>query len=360
VASSTSAIVRAIALVTLATAFVYALFLARQALLLVYISVLLAIGFRPLVRAIEHQRLVSVGTRRLPRWLAILLVYVTIVGVIIFVSLLVIPPMIDQAQELWAGLPAFVERAQSFLLDRGLLTHPFTLEDAVRAAPGSGDAVGRVATAFTNVIGAIFGLITVLILTFYLLIDSDALFAAFLRLFPSSERARVADISTKISEKVSAWLSGQLILAGTIGFTAAIGLYLLGVPYFYVLALVAAFGELVPLIGPILSAIPAVLVALSLSPRLALFVLIFFVVQQQFENHLLVPKVMSRQVGVSAVVVITALLIGGSLLGILGALLAVPSAAIVQVMVQEVLDERDRLAEEADRLRGLDDYETGG
>jgi len=113
----------------------------------------------------------------------------------------------------------------------------------------------------------------------------------------------------------------------------------------FVLALLAAIGELVPMVGPVLSAVPAVLVAFTISPKLALFVLLFFIVQQQFENHVLVPKVMSRQVGVSAVVVITALLIGGALLGILGALLAVPSAAIVQVVLQEILDERDRLDE---------------
>lgn len=349
---SIAAIGRAVALVTLSVVVVWALYQARQALLLVYISVLLAMGFRPLVHAIEQQRLIRVGTRRLPRWLAILAVYLTIVGTLIFVGLLIIPPMIDQARELWAGLPRFLDRGQTFLLDRGLLSHRITLEEAVRAAPGPGDAVGRMATAFTSVVGAVFGAITVLILTFYVLIDSDALIAAFLRLFPADERTRVAAMSSKISDKVSAWLSGQLILAGTIGGTAAIGLYLLGVPYFYVLALVAAIGEMVPLIGPILSAVPAVLVALSISPRLALFVLLFFVAQQQFENHLLVPRVMSRQVGVSAVVVITALLVGGSLLGILGALLALPSAAIVQVVLQEVLDERDRLAERVHRLPG--------
>lgn len=138
-------------------------------------------------------------------------------------------------------------------------------------------------------------------------------------------------------------MNGQLILAGTIGALAAVGLYLLGVPYFYVLALAAALGEMIPVVGPILSAIPAILVAFTVSPKTALFVMIFFLVQQQFENHLLVPKVMERQVGVSAVTVIIALLIGGSVLGITGAILAVPSAAILQVLVQELLDERDRL-----------------
>ena len=102
------------------------------------------------------------------------------------------------------------------------------------------------------------------------------------------------------------------------------------------LALIAGLGEMIPVVGPILSAIPAVLVALTVSPTTALFVGIFFLVQQQVENHLLVPRIMARQVGVSAGFVIIALLIGGSLLGIVGAILAVPTAAILQVVFQEL------------------------
>jgi predicted PurR-regulated permease PerM len=104
-----------------------------------------------------------------------------------------------------------------------------------------------------------------------------------------------------------------------------------------VLALIAGVGEMIPIVGPILSAVPAVAVALSVSPTLALGVIVFFFAQQQLENHILVPKIMQRQVGISAVTVIIALLIGGSLLGIVGAILAVPTAAILQVLFQEVV-----------------------
>jgi predicted PurR-regulated permease PerM len=332
-----------LALAAVAVAFVWALYLARDVILLIYISVLFAIGFGPIVRAIEHQNLVRVGTPRLPRWLAILVVYLVIVAALTVVGAMIIPPLIKQSGDLWERLPSLIDRWQAFLIDRGLLSQPITLEEAVRRAPGSpGDAVGTVATAVTRVVQVFFGFVTILILTFYLLIESDTLFAGFARLFPREKRPRVIEAARKISAKVSAWLSGQLFLAGTIGSSAAVALYLLGVPYFYVLALVAAIGEMIPIAGPILSAVPAIAVAFSVSSQTALFVTIFWIVQQQIENHLLVPKVMERQVGVSAVFVIVALLFGGSLLGILGALLAVPTAAIVQVIVQELLDERDR------------------
>jgi predicted PurR-regulated permease PerM len=338
---TTSVVARAVFTAALAIAVLAALYVARDALLVIYISGLLATGLGPLVHYIEHAA--APGTQRLPRWLAILLIYLVIVGALTVVGLLVVPPLIEQAQDLWKRLPELLDRGQQFLVQRGLLDHRITLEEAVRNAPGPGQTVGRVANAVTSVFTGILGLITILILTFYLLVESDSLFEAFARFFPRPDRPRVQDAALKISTKVSAWLSGQLILGGTIGLSAAAGLYLLGVPYFYVLALLAAFGELIPVVGPIFSAVPAILVALTVSPQTALFTSLFFLAQQQVENHLLVPKVMERQVGVSAVIVIVSLLIGGSLLGILGAVLAVPSAAIIQVVVGELLDQRDRL-----------------
>ncbi len=113
----------------------------------------------------------------------------------------------------------------------------------------------------------------------------------------------------------------------------------MGVPFFYVLALIAGLGEMIPIVGPILSAVPAIAVALSVKPTLALGVIAFFFAQQQLENHLLVPKIMQRQVGISPVFVIVALLIGGSLLGVIGAILAVPTAAILQVVFEELMND---------------------
>jgi predicted PurR-regulated permease PerM len=335
--------------VALAAMVAGALWFARDALLIVYVSVLLAIGFGPLVHSIEHRTTGSHRVvRRVPRWLAILVIYATIIGTLTLVGMLVIPPLIDQARDLWVRLPDLFDRGQAFLMRRGLLNRPLSLQEAVSRAPGSpGDAVGTVAMAVTKVFQASLGFVTILILSFYLLLESDALFTGFARLFPRAERSRVEEVSGQISTKVSAWLSGQMILAGTIGVSAAIGLYLLHVPYFYVLALLCGVGEVIPVVGPILSAIPCVAVGFAVSPHTGLFVLIFFFLQQQVENHLLVPKIMERQVGVSPVVVIAALLIGGSLLGILGAILAVPTAAIVQVVAQEILAERDRLDERA-------------
>jgi predicted PurR-regulated permease PerM len=314
----------------------WALYLVRDALLLIYVASLIAIGFSPIVSRIERRRLA--GRHRLPRWAAILIVYVTLIGSLVAIGMAVMPPLVTQARELWSDVPVLIQRGQQWLIERGLLTDQISVRDAVEQTTtgGTTDAVGTVLGAIWGFVGGVFGLLTILILAFYFLVDSASLVRTFVRLFPRSERERVEDACMRISTKVSAWLGGQLLLAGIIGTTAALGLWLLGVPYFYVLALIAGIGEMIPVVGPLLAAVPAIAVALSVSPSTALFVAIFFLIQQQVENHVLVPKVMERQVGVSAVVVIVALLIGGSLLGIIGAILAVPTAAILQVLFEEL------------------------
>jgi predicted PurR-regulated permease PerM len=329
----------------LAVILLWALYSIRHVLMLLYVSGLFAIGFSPIVRLIERQHLLPVGTRRFPRWLAILVLYVFIVGSLVGIGMLIFPPLVDQAQQLWNQRYQMFNSAQQFLHERGLLRGEYlTFDQAVERAPSAAreaDVFSTVYGAVRGVLGGIIGFVTILIVTFYLLVDSRNIHDTFLRIFPFSERPRVSAITRAITVKVSAWLGGQLFLAAVIGVTTVIGLWALGIPFFYVLALIAAIGELIPVVGPILAAVPAVAVALTVSPQKALLVVIFFLVQQQFENHILVPKVMSRQVGVSAVVVIVALLIGGNLLGIVGALLAVPTAAIIQVLVMEILDMRD-------------------
>ena len=322
---------------------VWCAFLVRDVLLLVYVSGLFAIGFSPVVRLIERHKGFPIASRRLPRWLAILVLYLIILGILTGIGFMIAPPLNDQAHQLWTAFPDMFDRAQEFLIEKGVIQDRVTLTEAVKHAPktGSTAAVGTVLGAVVNVVGGLFGLLTILILTFYILIEADALRSTMLRLFPVSERARVDALSRDITVKISAWLGGQLLLGTVIGTSSAIGLWLMGIPFFYVLALVSGIGELIPVVGPILAAIPALAIAATVSLNKVLLVLVFFIIQQQFENHVLVPKIMQRQVGVSPVTVIVSLLVGGKLLGIIGAILAVPTAAILQVVLGEVFAERE-------------------
>jgi predicted PurR-regulated permease PerM len=195
--------------------------------------------------------------------------------------------------------------------------------------------------ALQSVVGTVGTLVAIVVLPYYLLIEAAPLQSGFLKLFGPERRPRIARMTHDVTIKVGAWLNGQLLLSAIIGVTASLGLWVLGVPYFYVLGLIAAAGEFVPIIGPIVAAVPAVLLAFSVSVHTGIFVIVYFSLQQFVEGNILVPKVMQRQVGVSAWSVIVALLVGSELLGVVGAILAVPSAAIVQVFLQEYLDRDD-------------------
>lgn len=313
------------------------LWAAREALMLIYVSALIAMGFSPLVRLIEHP-MTARRNLRVPRWLAILVVYLTIVAVIVLVGLTVIPPLVAQAVSLWERMPAEFNRLQTFLVRYKLMRRPITLAEAVQSAPdGSGsNAVGTVLVALSSLIGGVFGLITILILSFYLLIEAQPMFEYLVRFVPAGRRADVATAARQAVSKVSAWLRAQLVLAGVMGTFAALGLGLMGVPFFYVIALVAAIGETIPIIGPVVGGITAVAVAITVSAKLAVMVGIYFLILHQLEANILVPKIMERRVGVSPVAVLVALLIGGALWGIVGAILAIPTAAILSIVVEDL------------------------
>ena len=321
-----------------AVALVWAMYLVRSQLLLIYICALFATGLAPLVRSIERHRLLRIGNRRLPRPAAIGLIYATVIGLLAALVAAITPPMLAQGRQLWTDLPERLDLLQHKLVQWGLLSPDASLKELLQNAPAGGaDAVTTLLVALWGIVGGLFGFVTVLLLTFYLLVDAHAVYNVFVRLFPRAQRRRVAEVGERVAGKISAWLSGQVLLGFIIGVTSGIGLWVMGVPYFFVLAVISGIGEMIPMVGPLLSAVPAVAVAFTVSPGLAFGVVVFFMVQQMLENNVLVPKVMGEQVGLSAVTVIASLLIGTALLGFMGALLAVPTAAILQVLFEELV-----------------------
>ncbi len=322
-----------------AVVLMWALYQVRSQILLIYVSALFATGLAPLVRMIERQRVMPVGKRQLPRTAAILVIYATVIGALVALAAAVVPPLANQGRQLWNDLPDRLGVLQRTLEQWGVIPAGTSFADLLKQTPvaGGADAVTTLLVAIWGIIGGLVGVVSILLLTFYLLVDSERVFDVFVRLFPESERSRVSAVCERAAVKISAWLGGQFLLGFIIGVTSAIGLAVLGVPYFFVLAVIAGIGEMIPMVGPLLSAIPAVAVAFTVSPGLALAVALFFWAQQVVENNFLVPKIMSEQVGLSAITVIVALAIGSSLLGLAGALLAVPTAAIIQVLVEELV-----------------------
>jgi len=323
----------------------YMLYLVRDVLITLYISGLLAIGLSPAVRWVERTRWVGgQRRRRIPRWVALLLLYAVFLIVVAIVVALVIPPLVGQLHALFAALPGYADTAQQMLVERGWITKTWSWSDLFANAPAPGVALTSIFGVVGGVLGALGQVITVLFLPFYLLLESGSLHGWLLQLAKPESQPRIDRVLRSVTVKVGAWLGGQMLLCVIIGASSTIAFGLMGVPFFYVLGLIAAVGEMIPVVGPILAAVPAILLALTVSPQLALGVLVYSWVQQFVENNLLVPRIMESQVGVSPVTIVAALLIGSSLLGFVGAILAVPTAAIIQVLIREHFEHSRRAA----------------
>ncbi len=331
-------ILRGVLTLVAAIVAIWVLYELRGVLLLIYISTLLAMGFSQIVRSVERWRKFP-----LPRWAAILVVYVGVLLIVAALLSLVVPPLVSQVTQLVRDLPGIIDDFQRTLVSKGLAEPRWTWSDLVKnfESPGLATSILGALQTMIGLAGTFLTVITVLLLPYYLLLEASTLQKGFLHLFDPDSRPRVARISREVTTKAGAWLSGQLVLGIVIGTTATVGLWILGVPYFYVLGLIAGLGEMVPVIGPILGAVPAILMGLTVSAKTGVFVAIYFTIQQLVENNVLVPRIMERQVGVSAATVIVALLVGSQLLGVIGAVLAVPTAAIIKVLLQEYLERED-------------------
>jgi predicted PurR-regulated permease PerM len=312
------------------------LYLVRDVLLLVYISTLLAIGFSPAVHWFERRRVGWLRTR-FSRGAAILIFYVLCLAIVGLLLGIIVPPFVTQTRELWQAMPGYFDRAQQTLIARGWLRYHLTWTEVVQRVPSPELAVTGIVGAFVSVLGGLAALATIVVLPYYRLVESDDLQDGFLRLLPADRRERLERVTDDVTLKVGAWLGSQMLLCLIIGALASLSLWLIGVPYFYVLGLIAGLGELVPVVGPLMAAVPAMVTGWAVSTETMFVVAGYFAVQQVFENYVLIPRIMQKRVGVSAVTVIVALLVGTELLGVVGALLAVPTAAIVQVVLHEYL-----------------------
>ncbi len=293
------------------------LFQIKEVIILFFVAIIFMSALAPLV-----ERLVK---WRIPKALAIALSYILTLAILGLLVTSVFKPLVEQVPMMIATAPHLLEES----LPKGTVDRSF-LQDQLSGI--TGNAVSVTFTVFSNIVT----FISVAVLTFYLLLERDRAERLLAHLFVGNE-GRARKLIERIEFKLGAWMRGQLILTIVIGVMVYIVLFLMGIPYALPLAILAGFMEVVPVIGPIISAIPAVAMAFVVSPVSALTVAGAFFVIQQLENNLIVPQVMKRAVGINPLVVILAIAIGGKLLGIPGALLAVPITVVIQLIIEEVL-----------------------
>jgi predicted PurR-regulated permease PerM len=274
---------------------------------------------------------------RFPRGLSVTLVYLIFISVVTIVIYFIIPPMVEQVRELGGRLEGIrdeISAGQStFSRVFNQLGVPQGLSDLSRYFTELSS------NFFQTTLGVFSGLIqavAILAISFYLISSESGMKNFIKSLAPLKHKPYVVSLTEKIQSKIGRWLLGQLIVSTFIFIITFVGLTLLGVKFALALALLAGLLEIVPYLGPLLSAIPAVFVAFVQEPELALFVIVLYVLIQQVENYALLPKVMGKTVGANPLVILLAVLIGFQIAGILGMLLAVPIVAAISVVVSDV------------------------
>ncbi len=315
----------------LAAAVVY---FAREVLMLIYVSALLAVVINP---AVEFVRRFHIGHWWPGRGAAMLIIALGLLVTALLFCTLMLPPIHRDLQAFAADLP----RRTALLYDRfrhlpfaGQLD-PGTLQQHAAAAVGGAFGV------FRNIAGALFAFFSCLILTVYFVIDGERAFRWAMSLVPAKPRPRLEATMLKAERRVRHWLLGQFALMLILGVSSALVFGLMHIKYFYALAVIAGVLNIVPILGPIVLVVLASIVAAFDSWTKLVGVLAFYFLYHETETAFLAPKIMKYSVDLPALAVIVALTVGGALAGLVGALIAVPTAALVAVFIEEYLVQKE-------------------
>jgi predicted PurR-regulated permease PerM len=303
------------------------------------VAIFFAVVLTPAVDFLQHRA-------KMRRGVATLIVF--LLGLVVLTGLIYafVRPIVDQGRKFSDNLPEMIDDAQEGKGRLGKLITKYDLEEKfndnreaideqINSAGSKG--VSIVGTVFSGIIAAV----TVMVLTILLLLGGPDLSASLLALVPERRRERVRRVATDASLAVSGYMFGNVVISVLAGIAAYVFLRIAGVPYPEVLALWVAFADLIPLVGATLGAIPPVLVAFLQSTPAGIATIIFFVLYQQFENNVLQVTVMARTVKINPLGILVSVLIGVEVFGLLGALLAIPVAGVIQVVVRDLWNERD-------------------
>ncbi|MBI5798789.1 MAG: AI-2E family transporter [Candidatus Yonathbacteria bacterium] len=321
----------------------WALWILRDMVMVIVTSVILASSIEPGIKFLSRFRI-----HRIP---AVLMTYVGFAGLFVGLILAFVPPVINEASDITQKLPGiFSYIDENVLGDKDILTNAFWGDKKVGASavnPALEDIVGRISGisgasqgalgAASVVFGGVFSFVLIVVLSFYFAMQERGI-ENFLRIIiPFGNEEYAINLWERSKAKIGKWMQGQLLLGALIFVLVYLGLTIFGVPYAMSLALLAGLLEIIPVFGPILSAIPGVILAFTVGgPTLAAIVTGFYLLVQQFESHLIYPLVVRKVVGVPPILVILALIIGAQLGGFLGVLISVPVAAALMELVEDI------------------------
>ena len=322
----------------------WVVWVAHRVITWVLVAFFLALALNPAVRFLQ--------ARGLRRGAAVAVIYLTAVGVAGLLAALFVPPLVDQIDGLVDAAPGYVADITAGRGPLGFLERDYQIVEKVRelTTGRGGNALGGADTVVAvgvGVVTAIVGFITIVFLTLFMLLEGPAWWERGLGLLPQSSRPRWRNVGQRIAQTVSGYVTGNLLLSVIAGVSTTVVLLIMGVPFALALGLVVAILDLIPLAGATLAGILLTSVGLLTSVTAGVVMLIFFVLYQQLENHVLQPLVYGRTVQLSPLVVLVAILVGTEVAGVLGALGAIPVAGTLQILLLDWLEHR-RLAEDGD------------
>jgi predicted PurR-regulated permease PerM len=311
---------------------VQAVLQARSVLILIVVALFLAVGLNPIVETLMR--------RGMRRGLAITAVFVAVIAVFVGFAATIVPPLVSQTNDFVQMVPDYLDNLeQNERIQR--LNDDYGFIDNVQSYIASGDIGERLFGGILGVgrivLNAVFSALTVLFLTLYFLAALPSITAQAYRLVPASRRHRVKLLGDEILRRIGGYVNGAIVVGTLAGLTSYVFLLVVGLPYALPLAIFAGFMSLVPMVGATIAAVVVSTIGLFQSVAVAIACVVFYIVYQQIENYVIYPRVMKRSVDVPAAVTVIAALVGGALLGVVGALLAIPTAAGLLLVVREVL-----------------------
>lgn len=332
---STSSIIKVI-IIVLFFVFLYVL---KDVLIIFLFGLIIASAISPFANKLDQ--------KGIPRLWGVLILFLAVIGLLALIASLVIPSLSADIDQLTTTLPKVFEQVSVSLenVQQGAPAYLDFVSEIQNILSGLSSYLQQSAQSVVGLVVGIFGgvisFIAVLVISFYLSVTKKGIESFLGSVVPEKYESYVIDLWKRSEKKVGLWLQGQLLLALIVGLVVYVGLSLIGIKFALILGLLAFMFEIVPVVGPVLAAIPAVLLAFLQEPMLGLWVLLFYVVVQQLENHVLVPIVMGRTVGLNPVVVIIAILVGGNLAGIAGMLLSVPVATVIVEVIDDLAKKKE-------------------
>lgn len=325
-----------IALVFLAIFFV---FLIRDILIFLFLAFIGVSAAQPLVNKLE--------SKKIPRSMSASLIFLLIGAVLFGIISAIVPVFIFEIKDFSQNSTIYLEKINTlFPVPADSLENSKMFFNGEKLVQGLSEKIAEsFGGIFSNALSFFQNILSIAVvfsLAFYMLVKKNGVQGFLKNIIPKKNRDYIFDLVVRIQNQMGRWLLGQLSLVLAIFCLDYVALYFLNVPYALVLAFFGGIMEIIPYVGPILAVIPAVLVGLTISPLTALLVVILYVVIQQLENHIIVPLVMKKAVGLDPVVIILSLLIGATLFGFLGILAAVPMAAALNIFLGDFLENKEQ------------------